>query len=98
MISFNMYVDFSNECQHLTMEQCHECDELCSGMIEQVTGNLIDWHDIANISDCKIAFEWANKNLSGILNIEFDIYDSDEFLGTVSDIESLKSFVENIHS
>ena len=44
----------------LTMEQCHVADRTVpSGMAEQVTENMISFHDIACISDVEKAIAWA---------------------------------------
>ena len=72
-ITYSIYVDFRNDGSHLSMAQCHECDELCSGLIEQVLGNLIDWHGIETINDLETAHKWAIENLSEISDIQFAI-------------------------
>lgn len=50
----------------LTMDECHECDNLCSGMIEQVAHDVILWHDIETENDVKAAFKWLYDNISCI--------------------------------
>lgn len=68
---YGIYVSFPKEDRYITMAQCHECDELVhTGMIEQVTGNLIDWHDIATIDEVKVALGWIKSNLHNYTSIE----------------------------
>ena len=70
-IRYGVYVSFPKEDRYITMAQCHECDELVhTGMIEQVTGDLIDWHDIATIDEVKIALGWIKSNLHNYTSIE----------------------------
>lgn len=81
---YGIYVYFPTEGTYITMAQCHECDDLIpTGMIEQVTGNLIDWHDIEYLDHVNIALDWVKNNITGYNRIEVCelYYDENDYLG-----------------
>ena len=86
---YSLYVEFEKDGTYLTMDQCHECDALCSGMIEQVLPNLIDWHDIESLDDVKKAYRWIKANIAQeYREISFTEYEVDEFGNYIMDCES----------
>lgn len=68
---YGIYVYFPTEGTHITMAQYHECDDLIpTGIIEQVTDNLINWHGIECLNHVNIALDWIKSNITEYNKIE----------------------------
>lgn len=59
---YELEVHFKQPGVYITMEQCHECDALCSGMIEQVLEDIVLWHSIKNMQDVNTAYRWLRSH------------------------------------
>ena len=87
---YTIYVVFQNDGRFITMEDCYKCDELCSGMIEQVLSDTICWHDIETIDDCKIAYKWLKDHFGDTPEYSFAECHYDGYMCT--DVEIPMSF------
>lgn len=63
MKTYCLYLSYPTN-PHLTMSACHIADRTVpSGMVEQVTENMISFHDIMCISDVEKAIAWAVRHV-----------------------------------